>query len=102
MGLREEAIAAASAARTERVTQARALLAARLNPADVSTLTVVDEAPDVVVFGDGDGLRLAVRDQVQPPKVFRVTGAVGDWTMCGASVESLPALGLLLAAESED
>lgn len=101
MGLREDAIAAAEAASVQRVTQARAVLAARLNPANVSALPVVDKDADLVVFSDGAGVQLAVRDQVDPPKVFRVTGTPGNWTMCTPAVESLPALGLLLAAESQ-
>lgn len=101
MGLREDALAAAEAAREQRRTTARALLASRLDPAPVDGLTVVDENVQLVVFSDGDGLRLAVRDQVQPPTVKVVTGEPGAWTDArGGDVDSLATLGRVLA-ESE-
>ncbi|CAI9417404.1 hypothetical protein [Nocardioides sp. T2.26MG-1] len=99
MGLREEALAAADAAKEQREAAARGVLAARLDPAPVDGLTVVDTDPRLVVFGDGAGLFLAVYDQGNPTRVTRVVGQPGDWTHRG-DVASLTALGLILAAEA--
>lgn len=100
MGLREDALAAAEAARDARVASARAVLAARLDTASVEALTVADVTPQVVVFGDGEGLFLAVRDGAQPQRVTRVVGEPSVWTDRG-EVDSLSTLGRILAAETE-
>lgn len=100
MGLREDALEAAEAARDARVTAARAVLAGRLAPANVAPLSVADATAQIVVFTDGADLFLAVRDQLQPPVVSRVIGSTGCWTNRG-DVASLEGLGLLLATEGE-
>lgn len=100
VGLREDALEAADAARDARAANARAIMADRLDTASVDALDVVDVTPQVVVFGDGDGLFLAVRDGLQPPKLTRVVGAPSVWTDRG-DVDSLSTLGRILAAESE-
>jgi hypothetical protein len=100
VGLREAALEAADAAREQRTATARTILAARLEPAPVDGLTVIDTTADCVVFGDTDGLRLAVRDQTQPPRVTHVVGQPGEWTARG-EVASLTGLGLLIAADGE-
>lgn len=100
MGLREDALAAAEAAQEQRQTVARSVLAARLTPAEVSGLTVETTTSDLVIFTDGT-LRLAVRDKSEPQAVFLVEpDDAGGWTRLG-DVPNLPALGSILANDSE-
>lgn len=101
MGLREDAIAAAEAAKTARQVAARATLAARLDSTAVDGLAVIDTTPDCVVFGDAAaGLFLAVADQSDTLRVTRVTGTSGGvWTAAPRrDVDSLATLGLILDA----
>ncbi len=99
MGLREDALAAAEAARAAREAAARAVLAARFDTASVAALTVADTSPEVVVFTDGT-VCLAVRDNVTPPVVTRVVGSAGQWTAAPRTpIDSLAGLGVILAAE---
>lgn len=98
MGLREDALAAAEAARVARQERARTLLAARLDPAPVDGLTVADVTGECVVFTDtGSGLCLAVADKADTTTVTRVTGAPGAWTAAPRrDVDTLATLGLIL------
>lgn len=102
MGLREDAIAAAEAARVARQERARTLLAARLDPTPVDGLTVADTTTDCVVFTDGTGLFIAVADKADTLSVTRVTGAPGAWTAAPRrEVDTLATLGLILDALGE-
>ena len=92
MGLREDALAAAEAARLERIDSARAQLAAVLAPSDVASLTVAAELPAQVVFTDGT-ICLAVADV--DGTVTLVDGAGSEWSSRGP-VKDLASLGLLL------
>ncbi|GAW50622.1 MULTISPECIES: hypothetical protein [unclassified Nocardioides] len=100
MGLREQAIEAAEAAREQRAAAARTVLASTLTPADVSALEVAAQTPELVVFTDGADLFLAVGDRTSPPRLSLVTNQ-GGWTRRG-DVDSLTTLGRLLAAAEGD
>lgn len=97
MGLREDALAAAEAARAARVDTARARLAAVLAPADVTELQVAHLDDTVVVFTDDAEVCLSVAAAGNPPVVRLVHGQDTDWTVRGP-VSSLAELGTLLPA----
>lgn len=103
MGLRDEALAAAEAARVARQEAAREILEGRLSPTAIEGLTVVDTTPELVVFGDGAGVFLAVNEQAEALRVMRVTGTPGGaWTAAPRrDVDSLATLGLILDALGE-
>lgn len=90
MGLREDAIAAAEAARQTRISQARAALGQVLDPGTVDDLSVAAELATQVVFTDGT-MHLAVD---AAGKVSLVRNNDG-WTRI-AAVTSLSELGYLL------
>lgn len=96
MGLREAALAAAEAALEQRHANARAVLGARLAPAEVDDLTVETTTTDLVIFTDG-ALHLAVRDKDEQQAVFLVQpDDTGGWIRV-AAVADLPTLGTMLA-----
>lgn len=94
MSLRETALAAAEAARVQRIDVAREELAAVLEPYPVDALEVAAETAEFVVFSD-DGVCLAVRD-TGAPRVLLVSDDQG-WTR-RHEVTTLAELGRLIAA----
>lgn len=98
MGLRDDAIAAATAAKEAREATARAVLAEVLAGADTLDLALVAEQPTRLIFC-ADDVCLGVRDiGVAGDRVELVADNDG-WTRKG-EVTSLASLGILLARET--